>query len=34
MITPNDKEFKEVLDLCYDLDRVMNAFDYFKNKKE
>ena len=34
MITPDDKEFKEVLDLCYDIDRVMNAFDYFKNKKD
>lgn len=34
MITPNDKEFKEVLDLCYDLNKVMNAFDYFKNKKD
>ena len=34
MITPNDKEFKEVLDLCYDIDKVMNAFDYFKNKKD
>lgn len=34
MITPNDKEFKEVLDLCYDINKVMNAFDYFKNKKD
>lgn len=33
MRTPDDKEFQEVIDLCYDINKVINAFDYFKNKK-